>query len=327
MNIKKIAVTSFFLFLIFLILTQSSLSLHYAVYGLAVWYSKMIPSLLPFMILTGIMIRMGMTESFSNILYPILHPIFRVSKNVCFCIIIGFLCGFPMGARTTSDLLKRNLITEKEATFLLSFCNNIGPVYFCGFVLPLLDRKLFLPYVIGMYGIPLMYGIVLRYTIYHSIFPQKEFLNKIKQTSSKHTSLSILTHIDDAIYSAVENILMLGGYMILFNLLNIIPHYFLNKLFFLQQYINVQIFEKVIGFVSPLIEITVGLNRLGSLYPVYALCILPIGGLCCIAQTYSMIKKTNLSLRTYVVHKCVQTALTVLFYLGWWIIYPTSFLY
>ena len=42
--------------------------------------------------------------------------------------------------------------------------------------------------------------------------------------------------------------------------------------------------------------------------------ILPFGGLSCIAQTYSMIRETDLSLRCYVGHKAVQTALAFVYY-------------
>ena len=154
-----------FLILLGCILTHSQISLIYAVMGLELWFQKMIPSLLPFMILSGIMVRMKLTDKAAMVIYPVVRPIFRVRKNVCYAMLMGFLCGFPMGARVVDDLYIRTMISKREAEYLLAFCNNIGPVYFCSFVLPLLGRKLVLPYLLGMYGIPLLYGFILRYTL------------------------------------------------------------------------------------------------------------------------------------------------------------------
>lgn len=319
----KIIYTLIFLFLTICILTNSELSLAYALLGLNLWFEKMIPALLPFMILSGIMVRMNLTQNFAKILYPVVKPIYRVSPNTCYAMIMGFLCGFPMGAKTVADLLKRGMITEQEANFLLAFCNNIGPVYFCSFVLPLLGRELVLPYVFGMYGIPLLYGLFLRYIKYEDIsipLPHPNACNLQAKRNNiisnrteprAHTGIKLLNAIDDAIASSVQNILSLGGYMILFSLLNLPFHIMLGRVPIL---------------LAPLFEITGGLKLSGGHLPLYALLLLPFGGLSCIAQTYSCIKGTPLSIARYTLHKGILTALTGVYYLCWFILSPNSFM-
>ncbi len=304
----KLTYTLFFLVLIYCILTHSSLSLYYAFMGLELWYEKMIPTLLPFMILSGIMVRMRLTEGFTTLVYPLIQPLFRISRNVCYAMLMGFLCGFPMGAKTVSDLYSRDMITKREAEYLLAFCNNIGPVYFIGFVLPLLKRQLILPYVLGMYGIPLLYGLVLRYTAFRTLQSNPPE-HKCRQLPEAPPQL--LNHLDDAIISSVQSILSLVGYMILFSLLNLIPHLLLGK-------------QPLI--LAPLLEISGGLNLLQNRMPLYTLLLLPFGGFSCIAQTYSCIKNTSLSISSYVYHKFVLVALTSLYYLGWFLLSPASFL-
>ena len=310
--------TIVFIILTILILTQSSTTLYYDLNGLTLWYSKMVPALLPFMILSGIMIRMNLTEKVVSFIHPILKPIFKVRKNVSYGIVMGFLCGFPMGAKVTTDLWKRNMITDEEARYLLSFCNNIGPVYFVSFVIPLLNRKLILPYIIGMYGIPLLYGFILRYTKFINInkketeFVPLYFKQELAACNEKEKkSLFLLQHIDDAIKNSISSISMLCGYMILFNLLNIIPHFF---------------FPHLRIYIAPLLEITGGLMILGTSMPLFSLLILPFGGFSCIAQTYSIIKDTNLSIKEYVLHKLLLTLLTGIFYLLWYLFFSSSFL-
>lgn len=290
-----------FLILTILILTQSGVSLHYAFYGFSLWYSKMIPSLVPFMILSGMIIRMNISNKFSAILHPVLKRIFKCSSNVSYGIIIGFLCGFPMGAKVTADMLKYKKITFEEARFLLCFNNNIGPVYFCSFVLPLLGIEQPLWYVIGMYGIPLIYGGILRRIMFRDLIPMEQNLSynvaaNFKQAKEK---ISLFNAMEESVQNAIQSILALCGYMILFNTLNLLPHFFLPQLH---------------KYIAPVMEITGGLSMLGRQAPVYSLCVLSFGGLSCIAQTNSMIKDTGLSLKEYIFHKLVLTGITCCYY-------------
>ena len=301
---------SSFLIIICCILTHSQISLYYAFTGLQLWYEKMIPTLLPFMILSGVMIRMKLTEGFITFFYPVIKPVYRVSRNVCYAMFMGFLCGFPMGARTVSDLYCRQMISKREASFLLAFCNNIGPVYFISFVLPMLKRQLLLPYLFGMYGIPLLYAVYLRYTYFRDIAVSNA-PDTSPQRQASPAGACLLSAVDESITASVQGILSLGGYMILFNLLNLIPHILLKK-------------QPVI--LAPLLEISGGLNLLQAKLPLYTLLLLPFGGLSCIAQTNSCIKNTDLSIADYTFHKLVLTALTALYYLGWFLLSPKSFL-
>lgn len=286
-----------FLLLTLLILTHSQVSLYYAFNGFTLWYSKMIPSLLPFMMISGILIRMNLSERFVGILHPVFKRLFRCSANVSYGILVGFLCGFPMGARVTADLYQHGKITKKEAEFLLSFTNNIGPVYFCSFVIPLLELTSPLPFLFGMYGIPLLYGMVLRRTFFRRLisdaYPQKT-------EAVTHGKPSLLNAVDDSIQGAVQSILMLCGYMILFNTLNILPHFLL---------------PGIHKYLAPVLEITGGLSLLGNTLPIYALCLLSFGGLSCIAQTNSMLAGTGLSLKKYILHKLILTLLSAGYYM------------
>ena len=316
-------ITLLFLLLTGCILTNSQLSLQYASLGLELWFQKMIPSLFPFMILSGVMIRLNLTEKLAMAAYPVVGPLYRVRKNVCYCMILGFLCGFPMGAKVTAELLERDRITHREAEYLLSFCNNIGPVYFCSFVLPLLGRKLTAPYLFGMYGIPLIYGLILRHTAFRDIgvhniktgSPAQIRTAELKscELPEKKTvsGRMLLEAVDESIRSGGISILTLGGYMVLFNLLNLLPHILLGH---------------SLPVLAPLLEITGGLGMLQGALPLYCLLTLSFGGLSCIAQTYSCIRNTGLSLGNYVFHKAVLTLFNGSFYLCWSLLATSSFL-
>ncbi|MCM1090440.1 MAG: hypothetical protein NC092_04410 [Butyrivibrio sp.] len=286
-----------FLLLTICILTNSRLSLRYAFTGLELWFQSMIPTLLPFMILSGTLIRMGLTEGFTTLLYPLVKPLFRVSRNVCYVMIMGFMCGFPMGANCVNDMYAHHKLNHREAEYLLAFCNNIGPIYFVSFALPLIGCMELLPCVLGMYGLPLLYGLLLRYTLFRDL--RAERLPEVGQAClSERPSLFKALH--ESIYVSMQSILMLGGYMVLFNLLMLVPHLLTGQ---------------PPRLLAPILEITGGLKLLGSSSPLYSLIILPFGGCCCIAQTYTCIQDSELSIRDYVLHKLLLTALTAVYYL------------
>lgn len=341
MKLKKLIYTIFFLLLTVLILTNPQKSMYYALNGLNLWFTKMIPSLLPFMILSGIMVRLGLTEGFASLIHPILAPVWKVRKNVTYAMIMGFLCGFPMGARVTCDLLERKLITEKEANFLLAFCNNIGPVYFTSFVLLLLERKMVIPYLFGMYGLPFLYGLFLRHIVYRQISSAGSLQKRRKGVSpapvlnselsaasvqASRDPYSLLEQIDDSITTSIQGILSLGGYMILFNLFNLVPVCLVDILLSFSNN-GSQLFLKALpSLIAPILEITGGLGILGARMPLYSLLLLPFGGLSCIAQTYSIIRRSGLSIHTYVYHKLILTGITVVYYALWSLLFPESFL-
>ena len=72
--------------------------LSFALKGLNLWFDRMIPTLFPFMVLSGIIIRMDLTDTFVKILNPVLGSLFRIRPACVYGMLVGFLCGFPMGA-------------------------------------------------------------------------------------------------------------------------------------------------------------------------------------------------------------------------------------
>lgn len=245
-KVKNLILTLLFLLLCAGMLLFSNRSLYYALTGLQLWFNKMVPALLPFMILSNLLIGLDLTDPFVSILRPVLGRLFRLNSSGIYAMFTGFLCGFPMGAKVTADLVRKGKLSLRDASYLLAFCNNIGPVYFTGFVLLILPFEHPLPYFVGMYGLPLLYGLLLRRSplyrpqpsCHASMFkplcaaahhcPQGfyiigndgEISYDIKKTPQGPALLDIL---DDAIMSALSSITKLGGYMIFFNLLNLLP--------------------------------------------------------------------------------------------------------
>jgi len=306
-NIKTFFLTLTFILLTGLLLAFPKESLAFSLTGLQLWFNRMVPTLLPFMILSGIMIRLNLTEHVVKAVSPFLMPVFKISLNGLYAIVIGFLCGFPMGAKVIADLYEGHKISRKEASFLLAFCNNIGPIYFLSYVVPALaiDRPL-IPFLL-MYGIPVFYGFLLLRIAPLLRHTGRAFLPASSSASvcpaGQKEKVSLLAAIDSSVLSGLLGIAKLGGYMIFFNLLNIlfVPFHHVRP--------------ELLNIYRCLLEITSGIDYSGRSMYFAVLILLPFGGFSCIAQTYSMIRQTDLSVRSYIFHKTMQTALTALCYL------------
>ena len=102
--------------------------------GLLLWFQIILPTLLPFIILSNLLVYSHALNYFSHLLGPIFCKLFHVSKPACHAILMGFLCGYPMGAKSINDLMTCNYISRTEAQYLLSFCNNASPMFMISFI-------------------------------------------------------------------------------------------------------------------------------------------------------------------------------------------------
>lgn len=284
----------------FFILRYSDAAKQYAYLGLSVWFEQMIPSLLPFMIISSILIQLNLDEILIRPVRRILKFIYRISDAGIYVLVMGFLCGFPMGAKTASMEYEKGKITKEEAEYLLAFVNNIGPVYFLSFVyqniytgIPLYQGLLFL------YGIPLLYGFILRHTMYKDLAVTQKSVSASQMAGASGQKKSFLIALDESINHGLLQISMLGGYMIVCNLLVMIPKILLPA--------N----AAVCALFHNLLEISGGLMAIQklNLAPLCTFALahtaLAFTGISCHLQTFHILGQSGLSKQKYMLHKLI----------------------
>ena len=294
----------FFLsFVLMLFFSEDSVQL--AADGLSVWFQTMIPALFPFMLLSCLLVRQQMTEKLSFFLSPLLCPLLRISPQGVYCVLTGFLCGFPMGARNIAELYRRKEFSRKEAQYLLGFCNNMGPLFILS-VLPSLAIKNISAafFLLGIYGIPFLYALLVRLI---SPLP----LNLCQKSPSETAPEPFLKSLDSAIHSGIEGITVLGAYLIVGNLLYLFPLIVSRSL---TRYTGIALPDTLLCASRCLLEITGGIHALSGRLPLFLLTVLPFGGLCCLLQTKGMLAGTDLSMRRYVYDKLLQCLLSFFYF-------------
>lgn len=97
--------------------------------GLALCINAVIPSLLPFMLVSSCVIKSGFSHPLGVALSKVLSPITNLSTAGCVAFITGLFGGYGAGARAVYESYKEKQISKEEAQRLLPLCNNAGPLF------------------------------------------------------------------------------------------------------------------------------------------------------------------------------------------------------
>ena len=102
--------------------------------GLRLCGNVIIPSLFPFFVLSSLVVELGLSRYLGKLFQPVMAPLFRVNGACASAVALGFVGGYPVGARTAIALYQSGQCSKTEAERLLAFCNNAGPAFILGVV-------------------------------------------------------------------------------------------------------------------------------------------------------------------------------------------------
>ena len=126
-----------------------------AVSGLLLWYSSVVPALFPFMVLSSVLSASGGVQALMRP-FPVVFRFAGLSADGWYVLLIGLLCGCPMGAKTCADLYAEGRISSGEAKFLFALCNHPSPMFLAGFVCPMFASQVPLSYFVFSIYAPLL---------------------------------------------------------------------------------------------------------------------------------------------------------------------------
>lgn len=336
--------------------------------GLLLWFMAIVPSLLPFMILSGILVKLKTTKYINRFLRPLFGLVFGVSDGGSYPILIGFLAGCPIGAKTAAQLYKGGEIKREEAQYLMMFCNNLSSMFLIEFIgVKCLDVKNpFLIFVVVAGSAVINAWIVRKkltvrekssqgsrdkkmiVDVYKNGSDGKSFnvwkklsykkaerigesvkfeknINEGKKLSSRKDERSrenvkteknypVMDAVDESIADSCETILKIGGYIILFSIITSIIEYIIPEKYDVAGCIAAGITEVSTGAMQLagnewLSGIRVIMTDAKTIVTVW-LC--AFGGISSVAQTYSVLSGTDLSIKKYVIAKIRQGFIAVI---------------
>ncbi|MFR0961937.1 MAG: nucleoside recognition domain-containing protein [Dorea sp.] len=83
--------------------------------GLLLWFLTVLPTLFPFLLISRLLLDSCACSLLNKLLAPAISRLFGISAQGSFAFIVGFLCGYPMGAKITADLFHARQISKAEA--------------------------------------------------------------------------------------------------------------------------------------------------------------------------------------------------------------------
>ncbi len=270
----------FLLLLIFLLVCNPKTALSGAINGLNLWFNVIVPTLLPFMIISQLM----QNVYGSSIKNPVLYVL---------C--IGFLCGYPMGAFAACSMYQKERIDKKTAYRLLTCCNISSPAFVISYI-----SMTSLKFTTFPYEILLATYIPAALIALFTLMTQKK-VDTVVVKADTPLSFDVL---DAAVTGSIANVLKLGVYMIIFAIIaafiTIIP---LKNPFL--KCILAGTAEITTG-----IDYTVhaGLNK-NILIPL-VLMMNAFGGLSCAMQSMTFLNESGLSIKKYMCKKILLAILT-----------------
>ncbi|MGM9928974.1 MAG: sporulation integral membrane protein YlbJ [Bacillus sp. (in: firmicutes)] len=304
--------------------------------GLKMWWEIVFPSLLPFFIISEMLISFGVVTFIGIILEPLMRPLFKVPGVGGFIWAMGMASGYPSGAKLTARMRNEKQLTRIEAERLVSFTNSSNPLFIFGAVSVGFFHNPALGIILALahYGGNFLVGLTMRFYGKDEVVPQraksrtiKSILQEIHRTRLMDTR-PIGRKLGDAVLSSIETLLMIGGFIILFSVINKLL--FLLNITSILAYIVSFIFMLLhistdfsLPFISGLFEITLG-SQLTSAVPnvpllhqaVITSFILAFCGFSVQAQVASILAQTDIRFAPFffarIWHGILASCLTIL---------------
>lgn len=332
-KLRKMLIPALFvLFAICLVLFSSS-NLSAAQNGLNLWATSVIPSLFPFFVATELLSYTNIVSILGRIFNKFMKPLFNVRGEGSFAFLMGIISGYPVGAKIACNLRESNICSKEECERLLAFTNNSGPLFIIGTV----GIKMFGSSTIGFLLLIshilacISVGICFRYWKSSSNTNYLGGNDSKKSLSNTRVSLSNLGEIiSKSITNSISTILNIGGFIVIFSVIISILKHTNFILFFEPIFAFLQIPTAIAeSFILGIIEITNGIFAIScislkkiSINIIITAFLLGLGGISILLQVWSIVSKTDLSIKPYVIGKLLHGIFAAVYTFLFIIVFP-----
>lgn len=132
-GVRAALLSAALLFLLCLLLTAPTRYAEACMQGIALWAKAVLPVLFPFLVLTGLLTKLGAAQKLADRLSPLTKKI-GLPGCAAYCLLVSLLSGYPVGSRTVADLYRGGAVTREEARRMSVLCSTSGPMFLVGSV-------------------------------------------------------------------------------------------------------------------------------------------------------------------------------------------------
>lgn len=290
-----------YIIILCLLIADSEAVISGASYGLMLWYKNVVPILLPFMLISSLVVERISTG--------------RNRRTALFStIFLGVFCGYPIGARVTDEYVTSGMYEKKTGNMILPLCNNSSPMFISGYIVSrILKNKIsfftamliiYVPYVF----VTLICLLISTSKISKSGKNKKTNLNKEKSreaSSGAKLNLHNTRKTNDAMLNSIIQITYVGIYIMICSIIM----QFILKINFIPYDLKI--------YLSSVVEITRGTDMVYKYLLIsektktaLLLALTSFGGVSAILQTNKVIANSRLSIIRYIFMKVLCAAMS-----------------
>lgn len=284
--------------------------------SLDLFLNSVFPSLFPFLIVTELLSYTSIIPWISLKFKRLMPVIFNVPAVGIYPFIMGIISGYPVGARVVADLREENKISKTDGEKLLIFTNNAGPLFIVGCI----GCSIYLNSAIGfiLYFVHIVSSVLTGFVFGH-FYKVSYREDVVSNVSLNFTSLGEI--IGNCIRKAFYTLSTVCGFVILFSLIISM----IDATGFFALFNNVWIENILFG----VLEITSGIQLISSInsstlfyHLLSTSFLLGFGGFSVLLQVWSVISKTDLSIKPYFIGKIFNGILAVIIMFAFLKIFP-----
>ncbi|WP_424767125.1 sporulation integral membrane protein YlbJ [Paenibacillus sp. sgz302251] len=317
--------------------------------GLSIWWQVLFPALFPFFVISEMLLGFGIVHFFGKLLDPLMRPLFRLPGIGGFIVTMGYISGYPVGARLTAQLWEQRLVSRAEGERLVAFTTTSDPIFLIGAVSVGFFQNVALAPLLAAahYGGGLLIGFLMRFHDRHAPDssankPQHNARTaKLYRPSRIAEALRAMHQarlldgralgklLQDSVQSALKLMIVVGGLVVFFSVvMEMLTHAGIVEA--LAEALRALF--GLIGLPKPLadagvyglFEVTLGARAAGTAgtglmhQAAVAAWVLSWGGLSVHAQIASLISRTDLRYRPFILARLLHGFIAVaLVYLLW----------
>ncbi len=279
--------------------------------GLTLWANTVIPVLFPFLLASNLFAALGM------------------ASGKWYAVLLGFLCGYPMGAKAACDLVKEGSVTKKQGQWLMCCCNLPSPMFLTGFIrIPAVTWAVYLPAVLLLIPV-FFFSKQTNVKSFSNIQPvnqvthqsEKQLSNwpkrQIKGRFNNQPELrfeappKVMPLLEQAMEASVKIMIKIGIYMMIFSILSV----WIQNFHFLSPFMRT--------LLPGLSEMTIGINAAKNAgFPIRQQAILcaifcTFGGCSGLSQTKSVTDEAAFSMKFYIIVRLLHVAAAAMIIFCW----------
>lgn len=301
--------------------------------GLNLWWKIVFPGLLPFLVLSEILIAYGWVSALGAFLEPLMKKLFRLPGTGGWVMAMGLTTGFPGGAQAVQQLHAQGNLQAEEAGKLAALSHFCNPVMILVVVATGLMHDPALGY--GLIAVHWIAGILAYLTVHRRVRtkgaaaasdkPRQQRLEgkpaplpaRVLQAAEEARAKdgrSFGRLLGDSVTHAVQVLMMIGGYIIIFSVVIQIAGRVTTARLPIPDYALSSLFEVHLGAR----DISAAAFASGGLQWSVLSALLGFSGISALLQSMSLIRKTGAPLMpmvwTRLLHGAYAFALT---WLAW----------